>query len=150
MRALLAGLLLLASCSKDIDDYKRRQKTEEAQVALIRLTQVAKVHGDASKEFPKGTIGPTPAQSCCAQKDGVCLPDLEQWKGGMWEFLGFAVDTPHRFQYSYASDGKTFTVTAIADLDCDGRLTTVVAGGTITETGGVVIDDSQIRLKKKK
>jgi len=149
MRAL-AGLLLLASCSKDIDDYKRRQKIEEAQVALTRLTKVAKVHGDASKEFPKGTSGPTPAQGCCAQKDGICLPNLDQWKGGMWEFLGFAVDTPHRFQYAYASDGKTFTVTATADLDCNGQVTTIVAGGTITEAGGVVIDDSQIRPQTKK
>lgn len=34
--------------------------------------------------------------------------------------LEFQTDQPHFFQYSYRSDSKTFTATAVGDIDCDG------------------------------
>lgn len=42
------------------------------------------------------------------------------WNDPVWRALGFAIDQPSQFQYAYRSDGKTFTATAIGDLDCDG------------------------------
>jgi hypothetical protein len=37
-----------------------------------------------------------------------------------WQALDFQISEPHRYQYSYSSDGHSFHAIAVGDLDCDG------------------------------
>jgi len=57
------------------------------------------------------------------------------WQTAPWLELGIAIDEPHYFQYTYASDGKTFTATAIGDLDCDTNTATFTVRGVIGSDG---------------
>ena len=147
MIRVLALLVVVAGCQEKIDEYTRRSKSTEAQILLMRLTRIAKVHADDGGAFPKGNAGPTPSVPCCKQPKAHCEPNPEDWKQETWAMLAFEVDQPHRFQYSYASDGTTFTVTATADLECNGEITTLQAGGKIVN-GKPLVDDSQLRAPK--
>ena len=47
------------------------------------------------------------------------------------------IDDPHLFRYGYESDGKTFMVKAVGDLDCDGIEIAYVMTGTVDAQGNV-------------
>ena len=49
------------------------------------------------------------------------------------ELVNFQIDEPHRYRYSYQSDGKTFVAIAEADLDCDGVVSTYMLEGAVTD-----------------
>lgn len=102
---------------------------------LNRIGKSAKVAFITNAEYPTGRAGPTPATPCCAQPDKQCAPAAADWANPIWQALDFRIDDPFRFQYSYESDGKTFTATATGDLACDGKTTTLTARGIITDDG---------------
>ena len=54
------------------------------------------------------------------------MPDASLWAVEPWVSLQFSVDDPHYYSYQYevAADGKSFTVRALGDLDCDGQYST--------------------------
>lgn len=60
--------------------------------------------------------------------DGRCDPNPLFWNQATWVALHFELNTPHLFQYEYASQGKKraarFQAMAYGDLDCDGDLST--------------------------
>jgi hypothetical protein len=68
----------------------------------------------------------TPAEPCCKGPDHKCAPvPADQWAASdVWSKLDFEIGEATRFQYSYESDGKTVTATAVGDLDCDGTSVT--------------------------
>jgi hypothetical protein len=53
----------------------------------------------------------------------------------VWQSLEFVVDGPFNFQYSYESDGKTFTATATGDVGCQGKPSTTTITGKINDKG---------------
>lgn len=147
-RSLLVAALLASACGKSkdaADDYVRRSKLIEAKLQLGRLSKWAKVEYIERDAFPAGTVGPTPATPCCKHDKGVCVPDPATWQDPVWRALDFTIDDPFRFQYSYTSDGKTFTATAIGDVQCDGQPVTLTVRGGLDQAGEPVIDDSEIR-----
>lgn len=126
MTKLLMVVAVLAACGKEkdeADEYVRKSKAIEAKLHLNRLSKYAKLHLAEHGEFPKGTAGPLPAETCCKSANGTCARvAYETWSADpVWSALDFAVDEPARFQYAYQSDGKTITATATGDLDCDGK-----------------------------
>ena len=147
-RRVIAFALLAGACSdKDrADEYVRKSKAVEAKIFLKRLTRWAKIAYEEREAFPVGTVGPTPATPCCTHDKGVCPPDPALWQDPVWRALDFQIDEPFRFQYSYTSDGKTFTVTATGDVQCDGKPTTLTASGSLAN-GDVVLDDAQVSSK---
>ena len=111
--------------------YTKKSKVSEAALQLNKLGKAAKVAFITNAEFPKGTVGPTPAKSCCEGPNMKCAPDPKAWSDPVWQAIEFSVDEPHLYRYSYTSDGKTFTAKATGDLDCDGTEAEYVMKGTV-------------------
>ena len=113
-----------------------RARATEAQLQLDRIGKLAKTSLIEKAEFPKGKVGPTPATDCCAS--GGCKADAAAWADPAWKALEFSIDEAHGFQYTYESDGKTFTATAIG---CGDHAGTWKASGHI-EAGNPVVEVS--------
>jgi hypothetical protein len=47
-----------------------------------------------------------------------------------WAALELQIDPPFQFQYSYQSDGATFTAQAVGDVRCDGHPVTYTIEGS--------------------
>lgn len=118
-------------------DYTKKSKPTETSVTLERLAKNLKVAQRTHGEFPKGSVPPTPSRSCCAFRDGRCS-EPAAWNHPIWNQLDFAMEAPHFFRYAYDSDGTTFMVRAIGDLDCDGNEITYTLSGSIDDQGNVV------------
>ncbi|MGE0866991.1 MAG: hypothetical protein AB7P03_00405 [Kofleriaceae bacterium] len=87
---------------------------------LDRLVEKTKTAFAASRRFPVGKTPLTPANVCCTYPEHKCPAGGTVWNAPIWKQLGFQIDEPGLFQYSYESDGKVFTARAVTDLDCDG------------------------------
>ena len=139
---LLVALALVACGSKD-DKGKgggdkaggkgggKSASSSEATIMLNKIASAAKEAKNTEGALPTGKVGPTPPEPCCKQADKKCKPDAAAWRDPVWQALGFAVEEPFAFQYSYQGDGKDFTAKAIG---CDGA-TSMTVTGTIDPTG---------------
>lgn len=104
--------------------YKKRSKGIEGKLLLNRLSSSAKRAWVEQATFPVGKVGLTPATPCCQQPDHKCAVNPADWADPTWKALDFAIDEPGRFQFSYESDGKTASATAVGDPECDGKTMT--------------------------
>jgi hypothetical protein len=138
---------LLAAVALGLVGCKTPSKVPEARRYLEKLSQGARVYAievqaesndDAKPVFLVADSGLQPAPgSCCKHPEGICPPARSLWEAQPWESLRFAIDDPVRYSYQYVSDGATFTVRAVGDLDCDGTFSTFeivgqVQGGEVT------------------
>jgi hypothetical protein len=105
-------------------DYMKKAKKPEAVMQLNRISKSAKIYFIANDRLPSGQTSLTPAQSCCSGPQGKCVTTPQDWQQPIWQTLEFSIDEPGLYQYRYESDGKTATVEAIGDLDCDGQSAT--------------------------
>jgi type II secretory pathway pseudopilin PulG len=134
MVGIMAGIAIPAFM-----DYMKKPKQTEASLQLNKLGKNLKVIYIEKGEFPMGSVGPTPAKSCCAFDRMKCF-EPAAWQDPLWQQLDFMIDEPHLMRYSYESkDGKSFVAKAHADLDCDGQETEWVLTGKI-DNGGPVVD----------
>lgn len=117
------------------ENYLERSKEIEAKLQLTSLGKLAKAAFVENNEFPKGKVGPTPATPCCGEQIKQCVPTDTTWSDPVWQSLGFAVEGAFLFQYSYESDGKTFTATATGDVGCTGKPTTTTLTGKVGADG---------------
>ncbi len=115
-----------ACMTKSFDDYQSKSKKTEALMLLNKLGKNLKVLYATEAAFPAGKVGPLPAEPCCKGEGGKCaVVPADKWAADpVWSKLDFQIDDPARFQYSYESDGKTASATAVGDLDCDGKMIT--------------------------
>ena len=120
---------------KGYEDYLARSKEIEAKLQLNKIGKAAKAAFVERSEFPKGKVGPTPAIACCQEQIKQCIPVEGMWADPTWVALGFTVDGAFNFQYTYESDGKTFTATATGDIGCTGKPTTTSLTGRIGQDG---------------
>ncbi|HEY4242040.1 MAG TPA: hypothetical protein VGM88_19605 [Kofleriaceae bacterium] len=112
------------------------QPTNEALKSFVKLTTGASRAQKHTGKFPIGEA-PLPKASCCAAADRHCA--AADWSGSPWKELGFDLDGPTDFRYSYSSaDGTTFHATAVGDLDCDGTEVTYQLDGKI-ENGQTLV-----------
>jgi len=109
-------------------DYMKHSKMTGASLQLRRIEKLTKAYYLENGKYPVGEATLTPPESCCDAPTHKCTGD---WSQPTWKLLGFAIDQPSLFQYSYTSDGQTFTANAVGDLDCDGTPVIYVARGTI-------------------
>lgn len=124
---------------KSFEDHLQHTKEIEAKLQLTKIGKAAKAYVAANKELPKGKVGPTPATPCCSEQIKQCIPAEGTWADPVWHALEFSIDGPYNFQYSYESDGKTFTATATGDIECAGKPTTTTLTGTIGADGQVTL-----------
>jgi hypothetical protein len=148
---LALALVLLAACGakKESEDYIRKSKSAEAHIKLKSLALMAKNRVLDTGALPAGSAGPTPSQPCCSSADKKCAADAADWKQPVWEQLDFYSDAPGYFQYSYQSDGTSFTASATGDPLCDGRPLTLTITGKIDASKELVVDESQLATPKK-
>ena len=105
-------------------------KASEATLLLGKIGNRAKAHFRETAQFPKGNAVTLPATPCCSQPDHKCAVSTAWGTDPVWKELDITVDEPTRFQYSYQSDGQTFTATAVGDFDCDGNPKTFTMNGS--------------------
>lgn len=120
---------------KGYEQYLERSKEIEAKLQLSKIGKQAKTAFIEKAEFPKGKIGPTPAIPCCSEQIKQCIPTDTTWADPVWQALGFTVEGAFQFQYSYESDGKTFTATATGDIGCTGKPMTTTLTGKVGQDG---------------
>ncbi len=130
-------------------EYVAKSKGTEARMQLQKLYQGARAYyldvtdpramEPTAPQFPEPSAGPTPpVGSCCkGGEGGECAPSMALWSDEPWNALKFSMDDPHRYSYEYKVDnaGKTFTVSAYGDLDCDGTFSTFSMTGTVAGDG---------------
>jgi hypothetical protein len=125
-------------------DYTHKAKVPEANLMLNRIGKNAKVVYITSSSFPVGDAPLTPVgPGCCAGPKYHCAVNDKDWQQATWQALDFQIDEPTLFQYSYHSDGKTFTAQAVGDLDCDGTFITYTLTGTVDSTGNPSVSLSE-------
>jgi type IV pilus assembly protein PilA len=100
-------------------DYMHKTKTTEAQLELRHIGNAAKDYLIVHDAFPVGTAPLTPATPCCMGPGAKCETNPADWMTPEWRALDFQISEPHRYQYSYTSDGHSFRALAVGDLDCD-------------------------------
>lgn len=79
------------------------------------------------RQFPD-TVAPTPddwwATVCGDGSARPYPPRPDTWSAPTWKAIGFAIETPFYYEYTYLSRGRgddaSFTARAMGDLDCDG------------------------------
>lgn len=110
------------------------------KIARAAAVYYVKPHADLEKgerapcQFPLGEIRSSLAQSCCDERvnlpgTNLCDPAKIEWNRTLWHALGrFQMRDPHAFIYEYKAEGvlgdARYTVSAFADLDCDGVIST--------------------------
>jgi hypothetical protein len=127
MRSWIVGaLVVVAACGaqEEAAAYKAKSQATEAKLMLTRLSKDLKAYYAELGSFPVGKTGLTPAEPCCKNAGGKCAVSGNWAKDPAWSTLKFELSDPHYFQYSYESDGKFVSATAVGDLDCDGTTIT--------------------------
>lgn len=113
-------------------EYQRKSMRAEAMASgrmIADLLRVMVSNGETPASIP---VTPPPG-SCCKQDKGVCPIDDGSWSDPAWKALGFSPTAPHRYSFGVDVDGSKVSVTATADLDCDGTLSTYTYEGTIAD-----------------
>jgi len=113
-----------------MEEYVKRSKQSEAALQLNKLGKSAKRVYAETSALPIGDVPLTPAAPCCGGPNHHCVTTPETWQQPVWKALDFEIDEPTLFQYSYQSDGKTFTAKAVGDLNCNGTTITYELHGT--------------------
>jgi hypothetical protein len=141
--------------AKEFGDYTAKSKVTEAGSVLNQIGKGAKrVYGETGA-FPIGTAKLLPANNASGDRGGGCCggksdgqkvdnkcPVSKDWAGDpVWSALGFSVDERSAYRYQYDSkDGKTFTATAVGDVDCDGQPATFTLTGKLDPAGNPTMD----------
>jgi hypothetical protein len=116
--------VLAANGSAELVACRKYQRRPEAPDQLTRLLKRAQVYYSQTGKLIAGKAGPLPAGNCCDAPYGKC-PVATQWaKDPIWSGYDFSIGEPNGYRYSYDSDGQTAHVTAVGDLDCDGKAAT--------------------------
>jgi hypothetical protein len=130
-----SGTDAVKACYGDaMSSFGQKSKRTEAELNLNRIGKNLKVQYVTNSIFPVGKAAKLPATNCCDSPDRKCAVTADWAKDAIWSELDFQMDDPGFFQYSYESDGKTATATAVGDLDCDGTFVTYKM--TLTSEGG--------------
>jgi hypothetical protein len=128
----VAILVLVAACSSKGDSEKKPagRRTEAADM-LHQLEKRLKQYYGENGSFPKGKAGPLPTEDCCKGQYAKCaiVPPATWAADPIWAALDFHVDEPGLYHYSYESDGTSFELLAVGDVDCDTQSATFRLAG---------------------
>lgn len=126
MRLAIALVLVLGACGKKgASDAEKQQlafRKTAVQIHLVNMQKNLEAYYAEFTKFRVGNAGPTPSAACCTTADHKCPASSEWGTDPVWSQVHYAVTEPGYFQYSYegAADGRSATLTATGDLDCDG------------------------------
>lgn len=121
--------------NKDFGDMDDKRDIE-ARTLLTELAMAARLYQVDHGAFAKGDTGVTPGPPRCEDDHSAKhQPSPEDFAGPLWTALEFSISHPYAFSYRYVSDGKSFTVTAQGDADCNDRFATYTIKGSMTSGG---------------
>jgi hypothetical protein len=153
--ALVLTTATACQAKQAMEEYMDKSKVAEANLNLRQLATTLQVYMEIEQVQPDGTFAigkvpttaaaPTPPLgTCCASEGKKCAPDPAVWAVEPWQTLKFQLDTPHYFSYEYvpAADGRSFTLKAHGDLDCDGEFMVVSLKGRWDEALGQPVIDA--------
>lgn len=103
-----------------------------------------------------GTLPYSGSGWICSQPTKPCLDGKRHtytsssgWRHPVWKKLGFVLQKAHNYHYCYRSWGQNkkakYTLTARADLDCNGKLSLYTIEGKINAKGSLV--HSKLRVQ---
>jgi hypothetical protein len=130
MRTGIVAIIVVAACGKGGEDKQKAAertmaaRATEAEVHLRSLQKELAMYREEKAGYPQGSAPLTPPKPCCQSPDQQC--PAGGFEHEIWKTLGFAIDVPHRFQFAYEGTTDAATITAVADLDCDGTTVTYV------------------------
>ncbi len=145
------GLLLAGVAWTALVGWPQVQALQHGVEAMETLGRVArgaaiyyvKPRGDEGGrmacQFPVGEERVTKAISCCDPAVNLpgtrdCDPSKLSWNTPIWRALDVALEEPQPFVWVYEASGTfgaaSYTISAYADLDCDGELSTFRLVGT--------------------
>jgi hypothetical protein len=110
----------------------------EATLQLQKLGKNLRRSFAENAHYPVGEVGLTPATPCCQGPNHRCPVSSEAWENPVWKSLDYANYDPSLFQYSYQSDGQTFTAKAVGDAGCRGEIVTYTMTGKAIHGNPVV------------
>ena len=125
-------------------------RTLDARTELEKAARTAHAIFRAQGQFPAGSsyILPGPVGDACNYKDRQFPVAAQAWRTDtVWRALDFSVDYRTAFSFHYLLvDSNTVKITAVADLYCDGQLTTYVATvrGISDEVEAALIEQSEL------
>ena len=148
--------------AKGMATYKAKSQAVEAKMHLRMLHNAVAVFYSTPSFDPNSltaaipepalpeSVGPTPAIGSCCKTSDKCEPDAKLWSEPGWLALDFSMNDPHYYSYEYkrSDDGKSYTVSAYGDLDCDGDFSTyrvsggIGADGSIEDMGEIQIENA--------
>ena len=121
--------------NKDFGDMDDKRDIE-ARTMLSELAMAARLYQVDHGAFAKGDTGLTPGPPRCEDDHSARhQPSPEDFAGPIWTALEFSISQPYAFSYRYVSDGKSFTITAQGDTDCNDRFATYTIKGSLTSGG---------------
>jgi hypothetical protein len=102
-----------------------------AKAKLKEIGELAVAYQKSKGTYLEGKVGPTPAKACCDQPKGQCYQQDTDWTDPVWTALEFKERTMYtRYRYTYEGERLSFTATATADVNCDGKPKTFRITGT--------------------
>jgi hypothetical protein len=123
--ALLIAISAVATCPIGWRACRSHRRMREADQLVRYLGDRVGQHFAERKTFPPTAAGPTPAIGACCEAGGTCAVAAAPWQTPGWRALGFSIDDPHRFSYSYTPSGDSAVLRAVGDADCDGTPTVI-------------------------
>lgn len=115
---VVTGAIQLRELRNGVEQFRTQTTTLEARLNVKLLLRAVQAAQEKSGQLP-AALPLTPSRVPCGESPQPWPADAPAG----WSALGFAPAEPVRFSYEYAPgpDGKSFTVRARGDLNCDGR-----------------------------
>lgn len=115
---------------------------DEPERQMQRIFDGAVAHHASTGTFP-GDAATTPAfGTCCVSPGQVCWGVPALWDQSPWPELGFELAEIGRFSYGFAASDVGFTITAMADFDCDGIPRVYAMNGSVELDGTITGRDT--------
>ncbi|MEM9195702.1 MAG: hypothetical protein AAGF12_41430 [Myxococcota bacterium] len=117
--------ILAAIAIPSFISYTKRAKTAEAQTNIMTIANGLEVFRAENLGVPD-SIPLTPASPNCEMAPWPVTAD-PRWESD----LRFSPVGPLHYAYEFERTGNRFTIRAVGDLDCDGRLSRFERSGTV-------------------
>jgi hypothetical protein len=133
----LAGCVLLSAAPAFLKNLRASRLSEPME----RLSELAsRATARAAGEAPETAYPSAAPLTPTAIPRGELVEDPPgTWDHATWRLLGFRLEVPHAYSYSFESkngpDRSTFQATARGDLDGDGSSSTFVITGEYQKDG---------------
>jgi len=126
--------ILAAIALPSFAEYMKQSKSAEAKLAIDKVMKNIKIYVNFKSVLPPSAAKMPPVAACASGSDKAPAVDKSVWFSDPgWAIIQFHLDEASYYQYEWVQSSPTFgTLTATADLDCDGSLGQTIATATVT------------------